>query len=255
MRIVTYNMLKGGRGDYSTLHRVIDRLQPDFLFAQEACSPATYHSKNPQFREAQYVDKMVWGKAGNNYWGSLVYAREAAIISCRLPNTSLNGWVQGADIVQHDYSSTASRPLRMFSIHNPKPKGSNYYREINHILDNIRSLTSGHDVIIAGDFNITISKRSTLEAQENTAEENALIVRLQNEFQFINCWQECNPNQHLAQTFHGNRSSSRVHHIDGIFVPHTWKHLLSKCEIISPPEHIWAEGDHYPVVADFNENK
>jgi exonuclease III len=149
---------------------------------------------------------------------------------------------------------THSKPLFVFSVHTPSP--GPYEKKVNDILEYVREITRGSDIIIGGDFNITTAVRHPSESVknktlQNTPVELAIIKRLRKEFGLINSWQAVNPNMNLPQTLRWTGNKNEPYHCDGIFIPHSWLRHLESCEVFATDG--WSEmSDHNPMVATFN---
>jgi hypothetical protein len=140
------------------------------------------------------------------------------------------------------------------------------------MLDLIGQHRGDGDLIIGGDFNLTVGQRHHSERRDDgtpwlTAEaELAVQARLGEEFGLINCWQTANPGMPLAQTLRWSGEPRppicpqcppvRSFHCDGIFVPASWGTPF--CTVINNEE--WTgrndgrrlpRSDHNPVVATF----
>jgi len=122
-----------------------------------------------------------------------------------------------------------------------------YPGQFNRILDEIAAIVDGRDVIIAGDFNLTISHFSDTSIKKNNL---GIQNRPADEFGLMNCWMQANPGEPLHQTLRWSRDRSIPYHCDGIFVPVKWKSRLKSCVVLSGSE--WDElSDHDPVLARF----
>jgi len=99
-------------------------------------------------------------------------------------------------------------------------------------------------------LNITISERHASEDRKTKTADRKIQHRLRDEFGLINCWQESNAGQPLAQTLRWGSDKSVPYHCDGLFVPATWRASLKSCKVISGNK--WDDlSDHNPVVAEF----
>jgi endonuclease/exonuclease/phosphatase family metal-dependent hydrolase len=148
------------------------------------------------------------------------------------------------------FASHSTRPLKAFSVHTPTKAASNYICEAQKILAFLKEQAGAADLIVGGDFNFTISKRIAGEMTPQSTLELDLIEYMEQTIGLVNCWQAMNPDTRLPRTFHSRDTSTG--HLDGIFVSkRLWHHLVA-CEIRGE-QHSWTEGDHYPVVAEFDD--
>jgi endonuclease/exonuclease/phosphatase family metal-dependent hydrolase len=144
---------------------------------------------------------------------------------------------------------SAGKPLRVFSVHAPTSNES-YARVVNNILDMLREFRDEADVVVGGDFNLTVSRRHPTEDRQTSAADLKIQQRLEDEFGLINCWQTMNPDVPLAQTLRYDPNPVPPYHCDGIFVPGSWCERLQECQVLSGRP--WdGMGDHNPVVAVF----
>lgn len=242
MRIATYNLLKGGskRVHWS---RMIDDHAVDLLLAQESY-PHDEHLPPLMFPAAR--GRSVWAMAEKNGWGSAVFSRSGSLTPVIVPG--FTGWVVGAEIVGASWQPADSPPLAVFSVHAPS-KGEAYAKQVNRLLDAIKTVASDRNVVIGGDFNLTVSHWKGSEKPLSRAE-LAIQARLRDEFGLLNCWQAANPDQPLHQTLRWTRDRTTPYHCDGIFVPQSWQDRLESCVVLASEE--WNTlSDHNPVLARF----
>jgi endonuclease/exonuclease/phosphatase family metal-dependent hydrolase len=120
---------------------------------------------------------------------------------------------------------------------------------VNRVLDRIGKLARGREVVIGGDFNISVSHapgswRATRKG------ELAIHARLADEFGLVNCWQAANPGRPPDQTLRWTGDRTTPYHCDGIFVPGAWRERLGSCVVLAGGE--WdCLSDHNPIVAEF----
>jgi endonuclease/exonuclease/phosphatase family metal-dependent hydrolase len=242
MRVATYNMLKGGTKRVHWL-KLITENDVDLLLAQES-GPQDRHV--PLLTHPHLQGQSVWDMAAPNRWGSAIFTKTGAIKQLLIP--TFNGWVVGAEITRPTWRRKGNRSLAVFSVHVPYGKGG-YVGQANALLDEIARLAAGKDVIIGGDFNLSISPVSRADTPMPTR--NAAIhARLAEEFGLMNCWQEANPGRQPAQTLRWTGNRTIPYHCDGIFAPARWRKRLQSCCVLSGEE--WDQlSDHNPVIATF----
>ena len=255
LKVATHNLYKGGPEDYSTWARDLDAFDPDLLLFQESCDPACYMGKLP-LKQHMQVRGAVWAAAKTetkiNSWGSAIYLKQGVNVELPLP-AELRGWVVGAELRELAWHPTDPDPLYAFSLHAPTRVSRHYEGEVNAILDAIAPLVAGHNVIIGGDFNLTVSARHGSETRKNSRGEEAIHQRLREEFGLINCWQTLHPDEALQQTLRYRFSDDpQPFHVDGLFVPAAWQPQLKSCEIFNGPAWRGAtNSDHFPLLATF----
>ncbi len=242
MRIATYNLLKGGpkRVHWS---RMIDDHAVDLLLAQESY-PHDEHLPPRLYPDAR--GRSVWEMAERNGWGSAVFSRSGSLQPLAVPG--FTGWVVGAEITGASWQPAGTPPVLAFSVHAPS-KGERYAKQVNRLLDEIQTIAVGGDLVIGGDFNLTVSRWEGSERPVSKAD-LAIQARLRDEFGLLNCWQAANPDQPLHQTLRWSRDRTTPYHCDGLFVPRSWQGRLESCVVLAGEE--WnVLSDHNPVLAQF----
>jgi len=248
MKIVTYNLHYGGHTRQDNHWKRILNLNPDFVLAQESFNPEDYFS-NGDFNSI--ARSVIWHSTGSK-WGSAILSTRYELEQIQVPK-EFEGWVIGGRIADFSIGGV-TKPLSIFSVHTPSP--GPYEKKVNDILEYIRNIAGGSDILIGGDFNITTAVRHPSEWVENetlknTETELAIIKRLRKEFGLMNSWQAVHPNRSLPQTLRWAGNKNEPYHCDGIFIPHSWLRLLEACEVVTTDE--WREmSDHNPIVATFN---
>ena len=224
--------------------KVLEEIGPDVFLIQETVEPREHLSAH--FYE-QAAGRIVWKKVEGRRWGSAVYAGRGEVKAIELPD--FHGHVAGAEIGGIDWPDGNSRPLRVFSIHAPYRRG--YARAVGAILDMLAENAEGGDLVIGGDFNLTVGVRRAEEARATNAADLEIQRRLREEFGLLNCWQATHNDVPLAQTLRWSSDGGAYpYHCDGLFVPKSWSAALRFCEVISSPE--WdGLSDHNPVEARF----
>lgn len=241
MTIATYNLRNGGNAN-NRIHwaKLFDEVSPDIALFQESSSPEQYLPAG-SFQGDR--TKALWSKTKETDWGSAIYLGSGTAKPISVPG--FEGWVVGAEVEGLEWFPLKNKTLRIFSIH-AKEK---YQQSISQILDLIATLPDDSDLIIGGDFNLTVGVRHPSEALQEKAP--SFLKRLRQEFGLISCWQAANPNRDLAQTLRWSRDKTASYHCDGLFVPASWCRYLDKSEVLSSPD--WEPlSDHNPVVASFS---
>ncbi|WP_156767696.1 endonuclease/exonuclease/phosphatase family protein [Candidatus Viadribacter manganicus] len=242
MNIVTYNLRQGGRGD-AHFDRIVEQLKPDLLLLQEVIEPVRF-STSARWRVAWSNAE---AKGEKLAWGSAAMSLGPGAIAIDLPQFS--GWVSALELNEFTGPDGNARRIRIFSVHAPSGAGS-YPKVVNSILDTIAPFSADCDVIVGGDFNLTVGARHVSEARKTSRADQQVQERLRDEFGLMNCWQAANPDQALPQTLRWAKEPTFPYHCDGLFVPVSWREHLRACNVVSGPE--WnAFSDHNPVVAEF----
>ena len=242
-KILTYNMLHNKRSTRNW-SLILDKYDPDIVLAQESLAPEAY--RRPLLDETDWHRQAVWSPV-NSVWGSAVYLK--AEVPRRLELPEYRGWVVGVEISGVDWLPNTAIPLRIFSLHAPTGQGE-YAAVVNSILDMIDTQRDGCDLVIGGDFNLSVSERHPSEERKNKMCNLEIQARLRDELGLINCWQTMHPDTPLAQTLRWDKDREPAFHCDGIFVPVSWTSRLVSCEVVSGDKWV-VLSDHNPVVADF----
>ena len=242
MNLVTYNLRSGGTGRVHWA-KILEVFRPGLFFVQETVAPEDHL---PLPVHADVAGRVSWASVEGRRWGSAVYSRVGETRPIELPD--FRGHVVGLEIVGAEWPDGSHSPIRAFSLHAPA-RGS-YQKAVNKILDMIARHCGGNDLVIGGDFNLTISARNDGEARKTNAADLAIQARLKDEFGLVNCWREANPGLPLTHTLRWSNAPEIPYHCDGLFVPRSWTGRLQSCEVVSTPE--WDRlSDHNPVVARF----
>ena len=242
MKIATYNLLQGGS---KRVHwkKMLNDHDVELLFVQESYPQNEHLSPSPP---SETRNRSVWQKVESNKWGSGIFSKTGMLTEVDIPHYS--GWVVGAELSIANWQENDAKTL-VFSLCAPDGPGR-YAGQVNRILDEIAKLSEGKQVIIAGDFNLSVSHWAGSE-RNTTRQDLAIQSRLVSEFGLINCWQSANPGLEPQQTLRWTGNRTIPFHIDGIFVPKTWLERLQSCTILSGQE--WDElSDHNPVIAEFS---
>jgi endonuclease/exonuclease/phosphatase family metal-dependent hydrolase len=234
VRILAYNFLGGGSAKRAAHWESIQRLNPDIVLAQE-CRPAPAD---------HFHQSSLWRRATARGWGTALYLKQGALQPMAV--RGFNGWVTGGELDSTSWIS--NRPLRVFSIHCPAGDHG-YVKTMGRILDRLRRVQDGADLVIGGDFNVAMGLRGPRDVVRMSNGERALLERLADEFGLIPCWQTMNPGVPLAQTLRWSGNRATPYHCDGIFVPAAWRDRLRSCEVVRGPD--WDRmSDHNPVLAE-----
>jgi exonuclease III len=242
MRIATYNILKGGSQRVHWVKMIEDHAV-DLLLAQESYA----HDEHlpPRLYPAAR-SRSVWEPVEHGGWGSVVFSKSGSLKPVSV--SGFSGWVVGADISGASWQSGFCDSIRAFSVHVPS-RAESYSKQVNKVLDEIGRIAGRREIIVGGDFNVTVSNWSGSD-RPVSKRDLAIQARLAEEFGLLNCWQEANPDQPLHQTLRWTGDRTIPYHCDGLFVPRAWKDRLESCVVLAGDE--WNRlSDHNPVVAQF----
>ena len=237
MKLLTFNLLYGGKKkDINYWNEMISDFDPDIIFVQESNAPHTYF----QDKEMNYFDESVVWDATRSGWGSAIYVKNNTMEKIDIPG--FNGWVVGGKLIK---PFMGQKNLFIFSIHTPSP--GPYDKNTFAILDVIKKIVGDHELVIAGDFNMTTALRHESEELKLHKADYELITKLRKDFGLMNSWQIIHPNKDLPQTLRWNKNKKPPYHIDGIFIPFSWAKYIDECEVIDREP--WNKmSDHNPIL-------
>lgn len=239
--ILTYNFHNGGQPlGHNQWPRLFDQFQPDIVLAQETRYPR-------KFLPAISETCLYWREMNTKFGTAVVTpAARVEVISLAKPDQ----YTAVVDIVPpSEWPGFIKSPLRVVSLHVANRLNSSYPNMALQILKNLAVLPAVENVIIAGDFNLTVGIQH--EGVVTTKKELEVLNRLKNDFGLMSAWQAIHPNETLAQTLRYARNE-RHYHCDGIFIPAAWYRYLESCEVID--NSAWRElSDHNPVIAKFRD--
>lgn len=242
--ILTYNFLNGGKpGDQNQWPKLLNQFKPHLVLAQETRDPVKHLTEQ--------ADAHVHWLRMNTKFGTGVVAIGAEITPLTLPNSA--AYAAAVEITPPaDWPAFIASPLRVVSVHLADKLDGDYWPLARKVMADIASLPPGGDLVIGGDFNLTVGIQGKDRGEYVTSGAARKFLKLmQTEFGLMSAWQAVNPNTELAQTYRHWNSQKRFH-LDGIFIPARWYRYLESCAVTNDPD--WSGvSDHYPVVATFRE--
>jgi hypothetical protein len=241
MRIITYNLRFGGSGN-SHWGKVFEDFAPDVFLVQESYDPIEHL---PPLLHGNLHRDACWKCVEGLKWGSAVCVRGKAARKLGLPD--FPGHVVGVEVDGSAFSISDGRPIRFFSIHAPDRGG--YQRAVNSILDMIGANRGDGDLVIGGDFNLTVAERLSTEELKTSKADQAILARLKDEFDLVAAWQVANAGVPLPQTLRWAKDKVTPFHCDGVFIPQKWTSRVRSCTVVSGQE--WDKlSDHNPVIVE-----
>ena len=156
MKIGTYNILKGGSQRVHWV-KMIEDYSVDLLLVHESY---THDDHLPPHFYPGERSQSVWEMVEQNGWGSAVFLRNGFLKPVGV--SGFTGWVVGAEIRGASWQAGLCDSILAFSIHAPVFKGS-YSKPVNKVLDEISRIAGRREIIIGGDFNLTVSNWSGSE--------------------------------------------------------------------------------------------
>jgi hypothetical protein len=241
VRIITYNLRFGGSGN-SHWSKIFDDFDPDVFLVQESFEPIQHL---PPLLHGNRHSNACWKSVAGLKWGSAVYVKCKLDRPLELPD--FHGHAVGVEVDESAFSVSDGRPLRIFSIHAPDRGG--YQRAVNSMLDMIGENRGDGDLVIGGDFNLTVGERLESETLKTSKADLTILTRLRDEFGLVSAWQAANPSSRLPQTLRWAKDPLTPYHCDGIFIPQKWTNRLRACTVVSGLE--WNDlSDHNPVMVE-----
>lgn len=242
MKVAAYNILKGGTQRVHWV-RMIEDYGVDLLLVQESYP---HHEHLPPHLYPDALGQSAWEMVGKHGWGSAVFSRTGSVKPVAVPG--FPGWVVGAEVRGASWQAGIADPLLAFSVHAPS-RGESYSKQVNKLLDEVKKVAGEREVVIGGDFNLTVSHWPD-SGRPVSKRDLAIQARLADEFGLLNCWQAVNPNRPLCQTLRWTGDRTIPYHCDGIFVPRSWQERLESCVVLAGDD--WDRlSDHNPVIAQF----
>lgn len=195
MKIATYNILKGGSQRVHWVKMIEDQ-SVDLLLVQESYTPDEHL---PPLLYPEGRRRSVWEMIEQNKWGSAVFSRSGSVKPITVAGFS--GWVVGAEIEGASWHAGICDSILAFSIHAPVFKGS-YSKPVNKILDEISRIAGRREIIIGGDFNLTVSNWTGSE-RPVSKQDLAIQARLADEFGYSTAGKKRIPTNPCTRRFGG----------------------------------------------------
>jgi hypothetical protein len=242
VRIITYNLRFGGSGN-AHWSKIFDDFDPDVFLVQESFEPIQHL---PALIHGDRHRDACWKSVAELNWGSAVYVKKG--VTCLLELPDFHGHVVGIEVEGSAFPISEGCPLRIFSVHAPDRAG--YQRTVNSILDMIEDNRGEGDLVVGGDFNLTVGERPESEVLKTSKADLTILARLRDEFGLVSAWQAANPSGQLPQTLRWAKDPLMPYHCDGIFIPQKWTNRLHGCTVVSGLD--WSKlSDHNPVMVEF----
>jgi endonuclease/exonuclease/phosphatase family metal-dependent hydrolase len=234
MKVATYNLHFGGSGkEKNHLDRLFSDSGADIAFVQEAFDPKSYPVSYP-------IQEAVWHSVENMNWGSGIVTRNIPIEEFPLP--VFNGWVIAGRVF------CEGQEILLVNVHNPSNKMT-YLENLIAILDSIKELKYDN-IIIGGDFNISLGRRLPSEPLKSNSEDRRGLALLEG-MGLIQAWRLMNPGMPLAQTLRWSKDPALPFHIDCFFINKTLADRVTSCSVLLDPG--WTGmSDHNPLAMEFS---
>ena len=241
-RLLTYNILKGGRGRSRSIATVIKSCAPDLVLLQEATDPENLE------RIAEATGMAEWR----------AFHRQSLGFLSRRP-VSFCQWVRPR-ISRHAFVEVvpAGERVRVFGVHLSAVLAAWTERhrqmELRALLRSIARHQDGFHVL-AGDFN-TVAPGDSLDTGRLPPQLRPLVwlsggrikwrtIQTVLDAGYVDAFRSKHPND-PGPTLPTTNPHIRL---DYVFVPHAHASRLLSCDVVQHPEAASAS-DHFPVVAD-----
>lgn len=237
MKLATFNMRGGGsRTHWAALASAIN---PDIFFVQETKNPKNFSAN---LFDSSEFSRASWEPVSHGKWGASLHVPQGTIHI--IPIEGFTGWVTGGVVQLEGLEFLA------FSVH-LSPTQSSYARTAHRLLDVLRPVIGDRHLVLAGDWNLSISASRSTESLRHKKDAEELHRRIDTEFGLRSAWICAHADEELPQTLRWNRNPLIPFHCDGILLPAAWSAALTRVEVLSGDR--WsALSDHNPVVAELN---
>lgn len=249
VRLVTYNILDGGRGREQQIAQILAVLDADVILLQEIVEEAFASNLAVQLKMQYFV-----GRSNTQ--------RRIAILS-RLPIcsvSSFNSRLLRHGMLQATLEYAPQQMLTVFGIHLTAFAYSLFaemyrLRELDFVFRQIEKCTADK-IILSGDFNsiasddviaphnLPLSLRYTLIAHGGSVIRRA--IRFVQSKKFIDVYRELLPNE-KGYTLPASSPNTRL---DYFFVNDALRGNLKTCNVITIPDYVRHVSDHLPVMME-----
>ena len=242
-RLLTYNILEGGRGRTRSIAQVINDCAPDLVLLQEATDPANIE------RIAEATGMAEWRAFSRQSLGFLS-RRPVAFCQWVRPRISRHAFVEVVP---------AGEQLRVFGVHLSAVLAAwterRRHLELRALLRSVARHQNGFHVL-AGDFN-TVAPGDSLDTRRLPLQLRPLVwlsggrikwrtIETVLEASYLDAFRAKHPTD-PGPTLPTTNPHVRL---DYVFVPQRDAARVVSCDVVRHPEAVSAS-DHFPVVADF----
>ncbi len=246
LRVMSYNILKGGEDRLPLIRDVIRAQAPDLIALQEASN----HGNIQWMAESLAMD-YVYGEGNTKY--SVAWLSRLPIV--RSPNHQHPDFRKTVLEVEVEWQGA---PLRLFAVHlRPRIAGEELrVREVDAILEILRRQVAGQPHLLIGDMNTVHPDDSYTPDPAHPAE---VVERIRRAYDaprlaiarllaagYVDCYRALHPAK-PGYTFATRLPMARI---DYIFAPAAIAGRLEGCEVVDGPDARRAS-DHFPVWAEF----
>ena len=251
IRVLTYNILDGGKGREKYILEVIQSVKPDVVVVQEVINENILNFLAHRLQMQLFVEK---GK-GKRRVGLLSHL---PVKNFKSPNITFPMW---RNFIEAEIQYQPDKVFKMFGVHLIANLwvGFELWRllEIRYITKYIQQF-SRQLCLLAGDFNtvapndkivkstMPYSLRTILWFQGNQVYRFA--IRFLMSFGYIDCYRLKRPNED-GYTLPPPAPNTRL---DYFFVNRAMERQVKDCWVVREPKSVEMASDHYPVVVELN---
>jgi exonuclease III len=250
LRVMTYNILKGGLGRENEIREVIQRTNADVVILQEVTDITVLTSLAESLRMQWFLGK------GNR-------KTKVALLS-RLPVlnfNSLHPFPIWHNVIETEVRYQTNQSLLLIGVHLIPHLWFGFelwrYLELKYILARCKKFL-GQPLLIAGDFNAIAPGDAVMVKSSPASIKAMLILQGNHVFRFaiqallssgfIDCFRLLHRDE-KGLTYPIPRPSTRF---DYVFVNQIMQKKLAECWVVRQPNSVIEASDHYPVVAEFD---
>lgn len=250
LRVMTYNILKGGIGREDEIREVIQRTKADIVILQEVTDLTVLTSLAESLQMQYFAGK------GNR--------RTKVALLSRVPVLnfkSLHPFPIWHNLIETEVRYQTNQSLFLIGVHLVPHLWFGFefwrYLEVKHILALCKRFL-GQPTLVAGDFNAIapadevrfqsapVSIRAMLSLQGKHVFRFAIRALLS--AGFVDCFRFLHRDE-MGLTYPTPGPSTRF---DYIFVDQIMQKYFTDCSVVREPKSVMKASDHYPVVAEFD---
>jgi exonuclease III len=251
LRLMTYNILKGGIGRQADIRAVIQTANPDLVLLQEVIDSKVLRSL------AQSLD-MQWFLGKGNQKTKVALLSKLPVLNFKSHHPRFPIW---RNVIEAEVQYQPNKTFFLIGVHLIPHLWLGFelwrYLEVKYVLNLCKRLL-GQPLLIAGDFN-AIAPDDEVLINSTTASIKAMLL-LQGNHVFRFCLQRLLSTgfMDLFRSLHQNENgftyptpkpSTRF---DYVFLNPLMQQALKECWVVREPGDVIKASDHYPVVAEFD---
>jgi endonuclease/exonuclease/phosphatase family metal-dependent hydrolase len=241
-RLLTYNIMHGGRGRADTIARVINTCSPDLVLLQEATDPAAIE------RIAATTEMAEWRAFARQSLGFLS-RRPVVFFECIRPRVSRHAFIEVVP---------AGEAVRVFGVHLSAVHAAwTERRRVMELRALLRSVARHQDGfhVLSGDFN-TVAPGEHFDLRRLPFRLRPFVwatggrIRWRTVQTILDAgYRDAYRLRHPSDDGSTLPTSNPHLRLDYVFVPQQFSEKIAACDVIRTPDAVTAS-DHFPVAAD-----